>query len=277
MRKVYKGIFYVFGLIVPGLVPIGAECPPHSEDGWIARFWLQKESQTPTNLLWILNSTFLRKQDCWTWPYIYEVWSESNLVAAAILNLTSLLRMFRSGATQCSAVHCIEGDKRWSLKLDTEPTTSTKTAVNSTQRWRSTSQSWVQPPVVLWARQWRIFLKSWWKALCHQIFRGSQWFQCFFNAVNSFEFLTSFDSPLSWFSSSISSSSSSTCSSPVQPCLESKHDLHPVHPLPHPPLRPRHPLEAQAQLWHRHFPASGKARQGSPHHHHFTPKHLSII
>ena len=23
------------GLIVPGLVPIGAECPPHSEDGWM--------------------------------------------------------------------------------------------------------------------------------------------------------------------------------------------------------------------------------------------------
>ena len=111
------------------------------------------------------------------------MWSESNLVATAILNLTSLLRMFRSGATQCSAVHCIEGDKRWSLKLDTEPTTSTKTAVNSTQRWRSTSQFWVQPPVVMWARQW----KSWWKALFHQIFRGLQWFQGFFNAVNSFE------------------------------------------------------------------------------------------
>ena len=95
------------------------------------------------------------------------------------------------------------------------------------------------------------------------------------------KFSTCFDSPLSWLpsstSSSSSSTSSSTSSSPVQPCLESKHDLHPVHPLPHPPLRPRHPLEAQAQLWHRHFPASDKARQGSPHHHHFTPKHLSII
>ena len=48
----------------------------------------------------------------------------------------------------------------------------------------------------------------------------------------------------------------------VQSCVEPKHDVHPLHPFPNPPLRPGHPLEAQAQLRRGHLAAGKEAFQG---------------